>query len=326
MRRSCRRPTTRLTRNGQDAAIAAVKTDVVTRDQVVWGFGPEMEPVLAVEPGAVVTFETNDCFTGQIQSESDLVTEIDFERVNGATGPVMVRGAEPGDSLIVEILAVKPVARGVATIIPGFGQLIDQVRSPLTQVFEIDSDTVRMNERISFPLRPMVGVVGVATDDETISNAFAGRHGGNLDNHLHGPGSRIYFPVRQSGGMFAVGDMHAAMGDGEICGTGVEIAGQVTARFGVLKGKQANWPVTELESSWVAHGTAGGDVREAIQEACEEAARLLVDQWDFTPEEAYVFLSVACDVNICQACHPSPFSTIARVSIPKVSATPRPFA
>jgi amidase len=266
--------------------MAAVRTDLVTRDQIVWGFGPEMDPVLEVEPGAVVTFETNDCFTGQIQSESDLVTEIDFERVNGATGPVAVRGAEPGDSLIVEILEVKPVAAGVATIIPGFGQLIDQVRSPVTQMFQVDGDNVRMNERISFPLRPMVGVVGVATDGETIPNAFAGRHGGNLDNHLHGPGSRIYFPVRQPGGMFAVGDMHAAMGDGEICGTGVEIAGELTVRFALLKGKQATWPVTELESSWVAHGTAGGDVREAIQEACEEAARLLVDQWAFTPEEA----------------------------------------
>ena len=298
----------------------------LSRDQVIWSFGPDLEPVLEVRPGDVVTFETNDCFTGQIQSESDLVTEIDFERVNGATGPVAVRGAEPGDSLIVEILEVKPVASGVATIIPGFGQLIGQVRSPVTQMFEVQGETVHMNERISFPLRPMVGVVGVATDGETISNAFAGRHGGNLDNHLHGPGSRIYFPVRQPGGMFAVGDMHGAMGDGEICGTGVEIAGEVTARFGLLKGKQATWPVTELESSWVAHGTAGGDVREAIQEACEEAARLLVDQWGLTAEEAYVFLSVTCDVNICQACHPSPFSTIARVSIPKVDATPRPFA
>ena len=185
---------------------------------------------------------------------------------------------------------------------------------------------MHMNDRISFPLRPMVGVVGVATGGETISNAYAGRHGGNLDNHLHGPGARIYFPVRQPGAMFAVGDMHAAMGDSEICGTGVEIAGEVTVRFGLLKGKQSTWPVTELESSWVAHGTAGVDVREALQEACSEAARLLIDEWGFTPEEAFVFLSVACDANICQACQPSPFSTIARVSIPKVSATPRPFA
>jgi amidase len=307
-------------------AAATTSTQRVTRDQVVWGFGAEMEPVLEVESGAVVTFETNDCFTGQIQSETDLVTGIDFERVNGATGPVAVRGAERGGSLIVEILEVRPVSVGVATIIPQNGQLIGRVRSPLTKLFRVDGDTVHMNDRISFPLRPMVGVVGVATDGETISNAYAGRHGGNLDNHLHGPGAKIFFPVKQPGAMFAVGDMHAAMGDGEICGTGVEIAGEVTVRFGLLKGKQAVWPVTELDSSWVAHGTAGDDVREAIQEACDEAARLLVDQWAFTPEEAYVFLSVACNVNICQACQPSPFSTIARVSIPKIAATPRPFA
>ena len=172
----------------------------------------------------------------------------------------------------------------------------------------------------------MVGVVGVATDGEEITNGWAGRHGGNLDNHLHGRDAKIYFPVRQPGGMFAVGDMHAAMGDGEICGTGVEIAGEVTVRFDILKGKQARWPVTELAHVWVTHATSGGDVREALQLASEEAARALVDEWDFTKEEAFVFLSVACDLNICQACQPSPFSSIARVAIPKTSATPRPFA
>jgi len=298
----------------------------VTREDVIWAFDPDLEPVLEIVPGDVVTFETNDCFTGQIRDETDLVTEVDFSRVNSATGPVAVIGAEPGDSLVVELLEVKPGPRGFATIIPEFGQLIDQVRSPATFVFDVEGETVRMNERVSFPIRPMVGVVGVATDGEAIANGWAGRHGGNLDNHLHGPGARIYFPVRQPGGMFAVGDMHAAMGDGEICGTGVEIAGEVVARFDLVKGKQATWPVTELEHAWVAHATAGADVRDALRLASEEAARLLVDEWGFTIEEAFVFLSVACDVNICQACQPSPFSTIARVAIPKISATPRPFS
>jgi amidase len=306
--------------------MAAVAVDhVVTRDQIVWAFGPELEPVLEVEPGSVVRFETNDCFTGQIQSEADLVTDIDFARVNSATGPVAVAGAEPGDSLVVEFIEVSPGPRGFATLIPGFGQLIDRVRAPLTQVFEVEGDTVRMNERISFPLRPMVGVIGVATDGEELTNAYAGRHGGNLDDHLHGPGARVYFPVRQPGGMFAVGDMHASMGDGEICGTGVEIAGEVVARFDVLKGKQATWPVTELERSWVAHGTSGGDYHEALQAASEEAARLLVEEHGFSIEEAFVFLSVACDVGVCQACRPSPFSAIARVVVPKLPACPLPF-
>src|SRR6266513_322067 len=258
----------------------------IGRDEIIWAFGPELEPV------ETVTFETNDCFTGQITSEDDLVTSIDFARVNSATGPVAVKGAEPGDSLIVEILDVSPGPKGFATIIPEFGQLIDDVESPVTFVFDVEGDTVRMNERISFQARPMVGVVGVATDGEEITNGWAGRHGGNLDNHLHGRGARIYFPVRQPGGMFAVGDMHASMGDGEICFTGVEIAGEVTVRFDLLKGKQATWPVTELHDRWLPHATANA-YDDALKLCAEEAARLLVDQWEFTIEDAFVFLSVA---------------------------------
>jgi len=136
----------------------------------------------------------------------------------------------------------------------------------------------------------------------------------------------VFLPVRQPGGMLAIGDMHASMGDGEICFTGVEIAGEVTIRVGLLKGKQGTWPVTELRDRWVVHGTAGQDFMEALDRASEEAARFLVDQWGFSMEEAFVFLSVACDANICQACRPQPFSTIARIAIPKIDAAPRPFA
>jgi amidase len=210
----------------------------VGRDEVVWAFEPDMEPVLEVEPGSVVTLETNDCFTGQIQNESHLVTEIDFQRVNSATGPIAMCGAEPGDSLVVELLEVRPDERGFATLIPGIGQLIDKVQAPLTQVFCVEGDTIHMNDRISFPLRPMVGVIGVATESEKVLNGWAGQHGGNLDNHLHGPGATVYLPVRQPGGLVAIGDMHASMGDGEVCFTGVEITGEVTIRLDVLKGSR----------------------------------------------------------------------------------------
>lgn len=298
----------------------------IGRDQVIWAFGPDLEPVLEVDPGAVITLETNDCFSGQIRTEADLVTEIDFELLNSATGPIAVRGAEPGDSLVVELLEVRPDARGFATLIPGLGQLHAQVHAPHTQVFRVDGDTVHMSDRISFPLRPMVGVIGCATGGETLTTGYAGVHGGNLDNHLHGPGATVYIPVRQPGAMLAIGDMHAAMGDGEICFTGVEISGEVTIRVGLLKGKQGTWPVTELADRWVVHGTAGPDFMEALDRACEEGARFLVEQWRFTIEEAFVFLSVACDANICQACRPQPFSTIARIAIPKIAAAPKPFS
>jgi len=297
----------------------------IGRDEIVWAFGPDLEPVLEVEPGETVTFETNDCFTGQITSEEDLVTGIDFDRVNSATGPVAVKGAEPGDSLVAEILDIRPVEIGFACLIPGFGQLIDKVESPVTRLFRVKDGWIEMNERVRFPARPMVGVVGVATDGETLGNGLAGRHGGNLDDHLHGKGARMYFPVRQPGGMFAVGDMHASMGDGEVCFTGVEIAGEVDIRFDLLKGKQGTWPVTELPDRWVPHSTAD-DYDEALRLVSEEAARFLVDEWGFSPEDAFIFLSVACDAGVAQACKPAPgFGTIARFAIPKIEATPRPF-
>ena len=297
----------------------------IGRDEIIRAFGPDLEPVLEVEPGATVTFETNDCFTGQITTEDDLVTEIDFDRVNSATGPVAVKGAEPGDSLVAEILDVRPIEVGFACLIPAFGQLIDQVQAPLTRLFRVEDGWIQMNEHVRFPARPMVGVVGVATDGETLGNGLAGRHGGNLDDHLHGKGARMYFPVRQPGGMFAVGDMHASMGDGEICFTGVEIAGEVDGRFDLLKGKQATWPVTELADRWLPHATAD-NYEDALKLVSEEAARFLVDEWDFTIEDAFIFLSVACDAGVAQACKPAPgFGTIARFAIPKIEATPQPF-
>ena len=126
--------------------------------------------------------------------------------------------------------------------------------------------------------------------------------------------------------MFAVGDMHASMGDGEICFTGIEIAGEVDIRFDLLKGQQASWPVTELAHRWLPHATAD-QFDEALALVSEEAARMLVDEWDFTIEDAFIFLSVACDAGVAQACKPAPggFGTIARFSIPKIEATPGPF-
>ena len=80
----------------------------IPKEEAVFAFGPEMKPVFEVDPGVIVTFETHECFSGQIQTESDLVTDVDFSKVNPATGPVAVCGAEPGDNLIVEILDIRP--------------------------------------------------------------------------------------------------------------------------------------------------------------------------------------------------------------------------
>ena len=103
----------------------------LTNEQVVFAFGPDMTPVIEVDPGAVISLAMKDGLGGQITSEEhlirDITTDLDLNRVNGATGPVAVHGAEPGDSLIVEILEIRPAETGVALTIPGIGQLQAQV-------------------------------------------------------------------------------------------------------------------------------------------------------------------------------------------------------
>ncbi|MEO9180970.1 MAG: acetamidase/formamidase family protein [Acidimicrobiales bacterium] len=297
----------------------------IGRDQHVWSFDAQREPVMSVDPGTVIEIETWDCFTGQVQSENDTVEKIDLNRVNSATGPICVRGAEPGDTLSVTLLDIRPNSMGAAMCIPEWGQLIDTVHSPTTRIFSVEKGVVTMNENVSFPARPMFGVIGVSPASGDISTFRAGRHGGNMDDHINGIGATVHLPVFQSGAQLAIGDMHASMGDGEISGTGVEIGGVGIIKVDVIKHKAGGWPITETADSFYTHGTSEGNLEAALKSAIEEASKLLVDEWGFTAEDAFIFLSVAGDLGIAQFCHPCPGSVIARMRIPKLASNPKPF-
>ena len=171
----------------------------------------------------------------------------------------------------------------------------------------------------------MFGVIGVAPASGSIGTFEAARHGGNMDDNENRIGATIHLPVFQPGGQLAIGDMHASMGDGEISGTGVEIGGTATIKVDLIKGKSGGWPITEAKDYWITHGTSKDSIDEALQNACEEAAKLLVDEWGFTMEDAFIFLSVTSDLGIAQYCHPSPSSVIAKMRVPKLAATPAPF-
>jgi amidase len=297
----------------------------LSRDEHVWSFDAQQEPVISVDPGTVIEIETWDCFTGQVQSEEDTVEKIDLNRVNSATGPICVRGAEPGDTLSVTLLDIRPNSKGAAMCIPEWGQLINTVHAPTTRIFNVENGVVTMNERVSFPARPMFGVIGVSPASGDISTFFADRHGGNMDDHINGIGATVHLPVFQSGAQLAIGDMHASMGDGEISGTGVEIGGIGIIKVDVIKGKAGGWPITETADSFYTHGTSDGSLEDALQSAIEEASKLLVDEWGFSREDAFIFLSVAGDLGIAQFCHPCPGSVIARMRIPKLASNPKPF-
>ena len=298
----------------------------ISKDQHVWAFKADMQPVITVDPGTVIEIETWDCFTGQVQSESDTLEKLDLKRINSATGPIAVKGALPGDSISVTLIDIKPGPQGAGMVIPEWGQLIDKAKSPTTRIFKVEGDTITMvSNGVTFPKRPMFGVIGVAPASGEISTFAADRHGGNMDDNQNGIGATIHLPVFQPGGQLAIGDMHASMGDGEISGTGVEIGGTGIIKVDLIKGKAAGWPVTETKDSWITHGTTADNIDDALKNAVEEAAKLLVDEWGFTMEDAFIFLSVAGDLGIAQYCHPSPGSVIAKMRVPKISRAPKPF-
>jgi amidase len=300
-------------------------THRLTRDTHVWAFTPDMEPAIRVEPGDVVEIQTWDCFTGQVTSEADTVEGLDVSRLNSATGPIGVIGAEPGDTVTVKLRDIRPEERGSSMCIPGWGQLIEHVPSPITRIYEVKNGTIKMNDQVSFPTSPMFGVIGVAPAEGEFVTFAADRHGGNLDDHMNGIGATVYLPVFQPGAQIAIGDMHASMGDGEIAGTGVEIGGTATIEIGLVKGVASQWPITETADSIYLHGTSPDDIDEAIINVCEEGLRLLTSQWGFSPEDAFMFMSVACDLGISAYYHPSPGCPSARMRIPKIGAVPRVF-
>jgi amidase len=199
------------------------------------------------------------------------------------------------------------------------------VKAPYGRFFSVVDGIVSMNETVNFPAVPMLGVIGVAPESGEIATMPAGKHGGNLDNNMNRKGSIVHLPVKHKGALLGMGDMHASMGDGEICGTGVEIAGDALIKVDVIKGITTEFPVTETADSWITHGVAVEDLTLALKLACEEAAGLLVNHWGFTYEDAFIFLSVAGDLGIAQSVHPSSGTVIAKMRVPKIAACPKPF-
>jgi len=298
----------------------------LSRDHHNFSFSSSHIPALIISPGEFVHVQTWDCYRGAITDEGNALAEIDSSLINPATGPIYVTGAQPGDTLSVTLHDIRPGARGVARTYPGEGQLEHLIDTPFAQFFDVVDGVVTMNERVSFPSSPMLGVIGVAPETGEIPTMPAGRHGGNLDNNRNTIGSTIHLPVKHAGALLALGDMHAAMGDGEICGTGIEISGDVLISTQLIKGMGTDYPVTETANSWITHGVAVVDqLYEAMQIACEQAAGLLVDHWGFTTAEAFIFLSVQGNLGIAQAVHPAKGTVIAKMEVPKIAACPKPF-
>lgn len=259
--------------------------EYLSKENFVFSMSGEHKPALKVKSGTEVVLETYDCFCDQIKSEEVNFDGIDWEKINPATGPVYIENAMPGDILKVQIKKIELEDEGTVMTGPELTPMGDKIPEYALKKVPIQNGTIQFNENIRIPVNPMIGVIGVAPKEGSINNGTPHDHGGNMDTKLITEGATVYFPVFHEGALFSLGDVHAAMGDGEVGASGVEIASKVTVRLCVIKGASIPTPVVENDD-----GFAFIVSRETLDEAADTATQYMAD---YLVEKAGISLSEA---------------------------------
>jgi amidase len=282
--------------------------------------GPLNRPVATVAPGEVVEVETWDALGNAVKSNQTLEEVIQRSLVlyeNPITGPIYVKGAKPEDVLLIEVVDISTPHSGVTVIMPGFGGLEGwlQPSPPLTKFSKIIDGkaiyTLNDGREINIPLKPFIGTIGVSPASEAISTITPGRHGGNMDVPDVCPGNKLYLPVAVEGALIGVGDVHAVQGDGEICGTAIEIPSIITMKIDLIKKKKIDWPRIESPDEIMTVCSAR-PLEDAVRLAFLELIKWLEEDYGFERYDAYMFLSLATKVRLAQIVDPL-FTVVAKL-------------
>lgn len=270
------------------------------------------KPCAYAESGDTVVFVTKDCFGGQIHKEDQVMDSLDWSNINPATGPLYIKGAEKGDIIKVEIIDIEVGDKGVMIDGGGEGVMGKLIKEASTKILPIRDGKVVFNDKLAFPVNPMIGVIGTAPEGEGIPTGTPGDHGSNMDCTKIVKGASVYLPVNVEGALLAMGDLHALMGDGEVGVCGVETDGFVTVKVTVLKECGIPAPfIVDRENAISVYSAKTAD------EACEGATinmfRFLMNALKMTDHEAEMLLSVIGNVCICQIVDPE---RTARMEIP----------
>ncbi len=272
-------------------------------------------PVETIAPGETVTFEIFEASGGQLGPDSDLadLEALDFDKVNPVTGPVLIDGAEPGDSLVVTLESFQPSGWGWTANIPGFGLLADHFTEPALINWHYDPESLSpalWSDKAKIPLKPFTGTIGLAPAEPGPHSIVPPRRmGGNMDVRDLSAGTRLHLPVEVPGALFSVGDTHAAQGDGEVCGTAIESPMTVTLRFDLAKGEGLAFPRFETPGPVSRHLDGEGydvtmgigpDLMQAARDAVSGMIDLLTKRQGIAAVEAYMLCSVAGDLRISE--------------------------
>ena len=275
----------------------------LSTNDVIYSFSQLHEPVMHVKAGETVAIETYDCFKNQIQSEEQEVAAIDWEAINPATGPIFIEGAEFGDLLKVTIEDLEIGEQGVMVTGPDLGVMGHRLEKMESKIIPIKDGQAVFNDQVRLPLNPMIGVIGVAPDGKPVPCGTPGAHGGNMDTKLITKGAVLYFPVFAEGALFALGDFHAAMGDGEVSVSGIEVPGRATVTFDLIKGVHPNYPILQNEEG-LALLVSAMTLDEAVKIAVEETIDLLLPYTELSVSEMTMLMSAAGETQISQVVDP----------------------
>jgi len=278
----------------------------VTKDSYHYLWSKSHPPVLEIDPGDRVKFQVREVTSSQLnkKSTSSDAAKLDESKFYPLAGPVHIRGAKVGDALAIDVLKVETADWGWSAIIPGLGAL-EEFTEPYLWIWKLtQKNSVKFRNGLSVKYRPFCGVMGVAPASEGFTEPMPpGNHGGNMDVRHLTAGSRLLLPVWVDGGLFSVGDIHAAQGDGEVCVTAIECPGQVTLRLNLIKGAQLDAPrffTSQERISERGYVTTGisPDLMDASKQAIRRMIKDLTKYASLSREEAYIFCSVAGDLRI----------------------------
>ena len=281
--------------------------------KTLFSFDKDLEPVLKVPSGETVRIRTKDCFGNQLQGPEDQLSEIDWEAINPATGPIYVEGAVAGGALKVHIDNIELDAQTSSCTGKDEGVCGDRFSDWATHFCKVEDGKVVWDERLSIPLAPMIGVIGVAPEGEPVNCGTPGKHGGNMDNTAIAAGSTLYFPVAVDGALFGCGDMHAVMGDGEVSVSGAEVAGYATVTLTALPELSVPNPLIENDAHFGIIVSAES-LDKAAELAVQQMVDLLASRTNESEADLVMLLSLVADVRVCQMVDPE---KTVRFMVPK---------
>jgi len=292
--------------------VATTPTIHIPRDRFHLAWDPAIAPIETVPSGAVITFDLLDASGGQLTERStmDDLAALDFSRVDQVNGPIAVEGANPGDTLQIDLLSFQPAGWGWTASIPGFGLLADDFPDPILRISGIPpTGRAEFLPGIRVPIVPFCGEVGVAPETGPRSTIPPDLHGGNMDTRHLTAGATLFLPVFAPGGRFSIGDGHAAQGDGEVCGTAIETPMlaivRLTARPDLhLGGPEFSTAAGHLADTAIGQRYATDGIGPDLLEAARDATRRMIDwlgrEHGLGAADAYLLCSVAIDLRISE--------------------------